>query len=177
MGKKWTIISLSIININIMRSKKFITLIVLTGAGVIIAWQHIITQFSNFLSYEGTVFKVQNCVIPNPVTTPCFYGGFGFIVALIIAILFFKKNPTKKALMWFTIYLLAGSIFAWTFAGRDLINFFGGSTGAGTVGCSGLIINNPFTTACFMGASLFLLSFIVSLIILLRSPKTTAPTI
>lgn len=160
-----------------MINKKFIILILTTAGGAIVAWVDIITQFSRFLSYEGTVFKVQDCVVPNPVTTPCFYGGFGFLIALIIAILFFKKNPVKKSLLWYTTYLLAGSIFAWSFAGPDLIHFFNSPTGAQTIGCSGMVITNPFSTPCFMGASLFLLSFIASLVILLGSPKTVTPKI
>jgi len=140
--------------------------------GVVIAWNHVIRQFYTFYTYEQTFFKVKDCVIPNPVTTPCFYGAFGFLLALVIVWKFSMKPVTKKALTWFTLYLLAGSLFAWYNAGRDLINFYTPHT-AGVIGCSGAVITNPFTTACFQGAVLFLLAFIFSAIWLLGSKKAS----
>jgi len=139
-----------------------------TFAGIIVAWVHIIKQFILFYGYEGTITKVTDCIIPNPVTTPCFYGGFGFILAFIIAIKLWRKDLSKKALTWFTLYLAAGTIFAWYNAGKDIINFYSPKAAGAVIGCSGVAISNPFTTACFAGASLFLLAFIFSLILVLR---------
>ena len=154
-----------------MHKKLHWILIITLLAGTIIAWYHVIKQFAVFYGFEGTIFKVQDCLMPNPVTTPCFYGSFGFLIALIIAIKFFKKKPTSKSAGWFSLYLLAGSIFAWFNAGQDLIEYYSLPVGGTFVGCSGVTITNPFSTACFMGACLFLIAFIISLVLYKQSKK------
>lgn len=138
--------------------------ILIHGAGTLVAWWHIIRQMMDFYSYEGTLMVVSNPIIPHPVTTACFYGGFGFIIALIFAIKFYRAKPRKKAAGWYTLYLAGGTTFAWNFAGRDLMKFFSSSSQAEPiVGCSGVVISNPFTTACFIGATLFAIGFLVAL--------------
>jgi len=135
--------------------------------GTIWAFYSVFQEFSAFYRLEGTIFKIEDCLIPNPVTTPCFYGAFGFLIALIWSWRILKFDELKKKLhnKYLGIFLFAGSTFAWFNAGSDLIEYYGlEDRAAGIIGCSGGVVHNPFTTPCFIGASLFLLSFLVSLV-------------
>jgi hypothetical protein len=68
----------------------------------------------------------------------------------------------KLALAQF-IVLLAGTLFAWTNFGIELVDWL--NKRACTTGCAvGLV--NPFLTPCFYGAVVFLLAFILSAVML-----------
>lgn len=150
---------------NTINNKYFIS-VFLTALGSIIAWVHIVKQFFLYYEVEETLAVYSNTVIPHPFLTACFYGGFGFLIAFFFAWKFYKKRPSSKHGLYYTIFLLGGTIFAWNFAGRDLFKFLLADTSTGEiVGCSGTVISNPFLTACFAGALLFLLLFLINLIL------------
>ena len=141
-------------------------------AGTIFAWYTVFNDFLLFYADEGTFFKVNNCIIPNPVTTPCFYGAFAFLGAFIWSLFILGFNPERQKKNYFyLIWLLIGSnIFAWTNFTIILVRFIQ-AQGHPALGCSGQITTNPFTTPCFIGASIFLLSLIICSIIVWKNKK------
>lgn len=143
--------------------KLFGVQIFLLLAGAIFAWYNTILNFIKFYNLEGTIFKVQDCAIPNPVTQACFYGAVGFLFAVIWAISIYRRVTIKKQqyLFWF---LGAGTIFAWFNVTKEFVAFYGAKSGP-ALGCSNTIITNPYLTPCFTGASIFLLACILAGII------------
>lgn len=133
-------------------------------AGTLFAWFTVVTDFVRFYMNEGTLFKVADCVYPNPITTPCFYGAFAFLIALVWSIKLLSRerellNQAQKKLAFF---LVAGNIFAWTnFA--NLIFHFQALPGGQGVSCSGVPATSPFATPCFYGSTLFGLSLLVTI--------------
>lgn len=146
--------------------------------GTVFAWTTAVVDFLRFYQAEGTLFKINDCLYPNPVTTPCFYGAIAFALAFAWAIMILKKEgearrKSEKHLSWL---LIAGTIFAWTSFGRLAYNFYTALPGQG-VGCSGVPTANPFTTPCFFGAALSLIALIISLVILSKEAKSQEPVI
>lgn len=155
--------------------KKFIVQSLVLLGGTVFAWFTVFGDFERFYQVEGTLFKVKDCVVPNPVVTPCFYGAIAFLLALTWSIVIIKSinlpalYQRQKYLFWF---LIAGTIFAWYNVTKLLIIFYSTAPGP-KIGCSGQLLVNPYTTPCFFGASIFLLALIVSGTILLRLRKQT----
>lgn len=147
----------------------FQSLLLLIGS--IVAVRAVIIDFNLFYSYEGTLFKVKDCIIPNPVVTPCFYGAIAFVLSLVWSLTLLRRPERKKFsqkhLAWF---LGAGTIFGWSNFVPILLRF-NARTGTAVVGCSGQLTTNPFTTPCFYGSVLFTLSFIVAAVIAWRRRK------
>lgn len=140
--------------------------IAVLAGGTIFAFYTIAIDFLRFYDYEGTLFKVNDCIVPNPVTTPCFYGGFAFLIATIWAWKLYKKTEPlqargQKHLTWF---LVASNLFAWGNFSRVAWSFYHSTTGA-TIGCSGVATTNPYTTPCFIGSAIFLIGLVLTLII------------
>ncbi len=133
--------------------------------GNIVAFISVYDDFVRFYGAEGTIFKIENCTYPNPVLTPCFYGAFAFLCALIWTCLILKKDEhllrirQEKYLSWF---LVGGTIFAWGSFTKLSLDYFNGSR----IGCSGAPMTIPFFTACFYGSVLFFLALITSWMIL-----------
>lgn len=142
-------------------SKKlaWVQVIVLLG-GTLFAWYTTVENFIRFYRFEGTLFKIQNCVIPNPVTEPCFYGAIGFLVAFLWMVYLLRKSAMHhlRYLFWF---LAAGTAFAWVNVVREFVAFYT-AKGTPVLGCSATPITNPFLTPCFTGASIFLLSLLLA---------------
>lgn len=141
--------------------------------GTVFAWTTAVVDFLRFYEAEGTLFKVNDCLYPNPVTTPCFYGAIAFAVALVWAISLTKKEGEVriKSEKYLALFLTAGTIFAWTSFGRLAYNFYTALPGSG-IGCSGVPTANPFITPCFFGSVLFLIALIISFIILAKEAKS-----
>lgn len=132
--------------------------------GTIFAWYTVYTDFNRFYQNEGTLFKIEDCAVPNPVTTACFYGAIAFLAAFIWSI-FLHLLPVEmrqKPLRYLTIFLVGGVLFAWTNMTILLVKFYRAAPGDG-VSCSGVPTANPFTTPCFYGATIFLLSLIIAI--------------
>ena len=147
-------------------------------AGTVWAWYNTIQNFLKFYNLEGTIFKIQDCAIPNPVTEACFYGAVGFLIAFIWSIKLYGNQTSS----WFTKwqhylwwFVSAGTIFAWYNVTRELVAFYSAKSGP-VLGCSATPITNPFLTPCFIGASIFLLTAILGGIIyskISKQPKAT----
>lgn len=135
------------------------TQVIVLTAGTLFAWFSVAMDFIRFYHNEGTVFKVVDCVAPNPVMTPCFYGAFCFLGALIWAIKIQQMEPRRQAAQqrWLTALILGGVIFAWSNFTYQAIKFYSAPIALG-VSCSGVPTSSPFLTPCFYGSVLFTLS-------------------
>ena len=157
-----------------MKSLLKIQSVVLLG-GSLFAWYTVYTDFKRFYDVEGTLFRVQDCIIPNPVTTPCFYGAFAFLIAFIWSLYIINWQSEKRSwhqsrLVWL---LIASTLFAWGNFGFTLYKFWL-SKGAPTIGCSGVLSTSPWVTPCFTGAVMFLIALIVG-IVLKKKLQNTQP--
>ncbi len=138
--------------------------------GTIVSWLAVNNDFARFYGLEGTIFKIENCITPNPILTPCFYGAIGFFGALGFSLLLLKKERIdqkflhEKYLSWF---LFGGTIFGFSNFTKIYLDYFHGSQ----IGCSGSPMTNPFLTPCFYGSVIFLLSFLTSCVILWKEKK------
>lgn len=134
--------------------------------GTIFAWTVNVIDFMRFFRAEGTILKINNCLFPNPVTTPCFWGAIAFAVAFVWAVWLVGKEDVvrKKSQKFLMVFLSAGTAFAWSNFGILAYHFYTALPGQG-VGCSGVPASSPFLTPCFYGSMLFLVSLVVSIII------------
>lgn len=134
--------------------------------GTVFAWYTTYTDFTRFFIYGGSWLQFSGTIYPHPATTPCFYGAFAFLAALVWSLLILRdsdavrRKTQQKYLVWF---LVAGNLFAWANAISQIVRFYTAAPGE-KVGCSGVLITNPFATSCFYGSSLFLLSLVVAYI-------------
>jgi len=132
--------------------------------GAVFAFYTVYDDFVRFYAAEGTIFKISDCTYPNPVTTPCFYGAFAFLLGLILSIKVLKV-PQQDLFTWQrrTFFLsLAGTLFAWGNFGLALYKFYVLDS---NIGCSGIPTASPFVTPCFIGSVFFLSALIVSSIL------------
>jgi hypothetical protein len=140
--------------------------------GTVFAWFTVFTDFSRFYNLYGTITKINGCIIPNPIMTPCFYGAFAFLGGFIWSLHILKAAKEKKIINQkrLSVFLIAGTIFAWSNFSFEIYNFYF-KKAATKVSCSGVATDNVFTTACFIGSMLFLLSLIISLLINKKNKK------
>lgn len=132
--------------------------------GVLVSWYATISSFIKFYSYEGTIFRIKDCVIPNPVTTPCFWGALAFAGGLVWAYQKFGKE-TKKFEKNFLYFMIFSIIFAWS---NFAIELKGIKPNPGALFTVCVPTGSPFTSACFFGSILFTLSFLATLILVRR---------
>ena len=146
--------------------KKYLLQSIILFIGTVFAWFTVYSDFSRFYNLYGTITRISDCIIPNPIVTPCFYGAFAFLGGFIWS-LYILKIPKKKKVSLqkkLSIFLIASTIFAWSNLALEAYNFYLQKTGP-KVSCSGVMSDSIFTTACFIGSMLFLASLIASLII------------
>lgn len=140
--------------------------------GTLFAWYTVVTDFIRFYQVEGSIFKIQNCLAPNPVMTPCFYGAWAFLIALIWSFMILKMPEAKQKVQEkrLLILLIAGTLFAWGNFSWGLVKFIQ-ANGQPSVGCSGQIVTNPFATPCFIGALFFTGGLLTSLLIVSKQKR------
>jgi hypothetical protein len=148
-----------------MKKMYFVQSLVLL-AGTIFAWFTVYADSSRFYNLYGNITRISDCVIPNPITTPCFYGAFAFLGAFIWSLYILRFSKEKKIIHQkrINILLIASTIFAWSNLALEIYNFYLQKTSP-KVSCSGVATDNIFTTACFIGSMLFLTSLIISFVI------------
>lgn len=155
--------------------KYFQIQILILLVGTLFAGYNVIKNSIRFYNYEGTLFKINDCVIPNPVTEACFYGAIAFLVALIWSIVIFRKysngklfNKVQHYLWWFLSF---GTIFALFNVTKEFAAFY--LNDGPTLGCSSTVIVNPFLTPCFGGMVIFLIAALLAGNIHFKLTKTT----
>ena len=129
-------------------------LLIAISSGVLFSWYTVISDFLRFYRIYGTVFRIENCSVPNPVITPCFYGAIAFFIALILLIL--------NKIRFLNFLLIGGTAFAWSNFLYEAYKFYLPSN-TNKIGCSGIEIVNIFNTPCFYGAVIYLISLIILL--------------
>ena len=150
--------------------KPAITLLITLLVGSLYAFTTVFFEFIEFYFNEGTIFKVNDCITPNPVTTACFYGAFGFLISFIWA---YRINNyqvvTNKINQYFylNLLLIGCTIFAWYNNYSTMYTYFFDNKEI-FIGCTGKLIQNPFTTPCFIGASIFTVALLISTYILVK---------
>lgn len=133
--------------------------------GTIFSFTSVVFDFTNYYNNCGTIFISNSATIPHPFATPCFYGAFAFLTALILSyLILFKQKKSQKYLVSLAAF---GSAFAWGNMFLEFNKFFA-AKGSPYTGCSGATVTNPFLTACFGGSVIFLILFIFSF----RNKKT-----
>jgi hypothetical protein len=142
-----------------------------TLAGAIFAGSSVVRDFVAFYGYEGTLFKIANCVTPNPVIRPCFYGSLAFIAAFVWTLVILRASDVRRWLRWLTLFLVGAVLFALGNLFVEMYSFYLAPAGA-AIGCSGAVIQSPFATPCFIGSTLFVASLITSLVALKFSRRT-----
>ena len=156
-----------------MLKKLYLTQVWVLVAGSLFAWYTVYVDFARFYGIEGTLLKIKDCAVPNPVVTPCFYGAIAFILALAWSIKIYKSAADQqiiceKKLRWL---LVASVLFAW----GNFVYIFTKFYQAGfnpTAGCSGVVTTSPFLTPCFFGMLFFILALIIAIIIIVKHNKT-----
>jgi len=142
-------------------------------AGTIFAWITIYNDFSRFYKFYGSFTRLQDCAVPNPVTTPCFYGAFAFLFGFIWSLFILKRKSENRRVQQrkLNILLIASTIFAWGNFILEVIRFYTIKNGP-KVSCSGISTDNVLLTPCFYGSVIFLTALIISVIIIIKSkPK------
>ena len=159
--------------IDSMIKKLYITQTLVLFGGVLFSWYTVYADFLRFYNSEGTIFKIKDCVYPNPVTTPCFYGAIVFLVAFAWALYvsrdkIFSSRVVKQQRLW--LILLAGTAFGWINFGFSLVKFYMAPVGE-QVTCSGVPTDNPFLTPCFWGSVIYLIAFLISWFIMKKDKE------
>lgn len=141
------------------REKLVVGRLVVLLLGVFVSWTTTIQAFINFYNLEGTIFKIKDCVIPNPIVTPCFWGSLAFAGGLVWA---YKKYKSEKVTSekYFFYFMIAANIFAWSNFAIELKGITP-EPGALVAPCP-TTATSPFLSACFFGSVLFTLSLIAT---------------
>lgn len=143
--------------------KYFAVIIAVLIGGGLFAWYQVITGFIKFYGIYQTLFRIKDCALPNPVTTPCFYGAIGFIVAIIWAVKIYRKSViSRKDVLYFTYFMIGCTIFGFSNVVNEFYLFSKATSGTIT-GCSGLI-TNPWQSPCLIGSSFYLLALLISVV-------------
>lgn len=131
--------------------------------GTVFAWYSVTVDFLRFYATEGTIWKIFDCVYPNPVVTPCFWGAVLFGVLLFLVIRLRRGEDLLKRQRRIMMLLVAGTIFAWANFSVSSWSFFLAPKGEGT-SCSGVPVDSPIGTPCFYGAIFFTASLVAGLL-------------
>jgi len=139
-------------------------LIVTLLLGTVFAYFSVFQEFAQFYGMYQNIFRIKNCAIPNPITTPCFYGAFAFLIAFIysLKIKSFEISKLTKHIRNLILILVGSNIFAGV---NNAIIFYKYFTPSDKIGCSGRPIENPFTTPCFIGGAIFFAALLISLLL------------
>lgn len=147
------------------RSSRLATALTATlVAGTLFAGVTVYADFVRFYQAEGTLLKVRDCAFPNPVTTACFYGFWGFLVAAVWSrrLLHLPVQLRLRSQGWLAAFTAAGTVFALSNMVPLLVSYYRPRPPGPIVGCSGQLVTSPFLTPCFGGTSLFMLGAVLA---------------
>ncbi len=143
---------------NITLAKKLLlTQALVLFGGTVFAWSKLIPQLRDFWALYGTFFRVNDCVIPNPFLTACFYGSAAFLVALFWSIRVYQSPGYggERRLRNFLLFCVVFGASVVAYEAVEYYKLFGHSTNAFicTPGVS------PLETPCFTGMLFFIVAF------------------
>ena len=157
-----------------MKNKLLTLQTIVLLAGTLFSWFTVFSDFSRFYNIYGSLTRVSGCAIPNPITTPCFYGAFAFLIAFIWSAIILVKSKTESTDLRQTrlnYLLIAGTMFAWSNFGYEIFKFYSSESGV-KLSCSGIPTDNVFLTPCFFGSLIFLAALVISLRIIKKHNLT-----
>lgn len=145
--------------------------ILIIGLGVLWSWFNVIKQGKIHYEVEGSLTKIKDCAVTNPILTPCFWGAVAFLISFVLSILIIKakKQKSKKFQGWLKKLTFVGTLFAWAVVGSESYDYFSNKMQPIQT-CTG-IVKNPLESACFVGAIIFTLSFLISTKIFKKSEE------
>lgn len=124
------------------------------GGGVFFSWTKLIGQFTYFYDMYGTIFKIRDCIIPNPMVTACFYGSIALLVAFIWSVTLIQSY-SHKSQKYLSYLLYFGVVFALSVIAYEFLEYYHIiSLGGNAVSCSPGTF--PLKTPCFYGMLFFL---------------------
>ena len=137
------------------------SLLMFLAIGNLIAWSTITLGFIRFYRVEGTFLKFTNCVFPNPLITPCFFGAIAFLIALVWAVSLLSV-PMPSAIQGYTRlwrFLLAATIFGWSNVAYEFWKWNQSPSGL-LISCSAQSVSSPFQSSCLYGSAMFLAAWL-----------------
>ncbi len=136
-----------------MRNFLALQTIILAG-GTLYTWSKLVVQIDNFLMSYGSLLRFQNCIIPNPLVTACFYGSIAMLVAFVwSARITYRYNEQSQK--WLRYLLYFGTVFATAVLGFEFLQFYDRlSVEINAIGCTPGV--HPLRTPCFIGLLFFL---------------------
>jgi hypothetical protein len=153
---------------NTSRTPLLIQTLFLFG-GTVFAWSTLFTQFSAFHARYGTFFRFNDCAIPNPLATACFYGSTAFLVALFWSVRVYQRTHPASA-RWLRNFLLFCVVFAASVVAYEAVEYyklFGPATTAFI--CTPSV--PPLRSPCFTGLLFFVGAFVTSIVVVRRLPS------
>lgn len=128
--------------------------------GVLFSWATVAGDFIRYQSGQGT----------NPLTTPCFYGAMGFLLAYFYSLYIYFQKPDmqKRHQKYLVIFLISGTLFGW---GNFTLEFCKFYFFKNPTSCSGLAVSTPFATPCFYGSVIYLMALISGILTLKKQKK------
>ncbi len=137
--------------------------------GTFFAFSSVTIDYVRFYGIYHSLTRIQNCAIPNPILTPCFYGAFAFLFASIWSLsIIIKKRKAQQA--YLHMLLIASTLFAWGNFFLGIYRYYTVSSGP-KVSCSGIPTTNPFLTPCLGGSIIFLIALCLSFYIVKKQKK------
>lgn len=125
--------------------------------GVLFAWTTLYGQFERFLSVYGDLLRFRDCVIVNPIATPCFWGALAFLAAFAWSAALLAR-PSERQYRYLTHFLLFGVFFALAVLGYEAVEYYGFiDLGSASVSCAPGAM--PLQTPCFTGFLFFLAAY------------------
>ncbi len=143
------------------RITQYTLLAVLLG-GTLFSWYHTALLFKKFFVYHDSLLQVTNCIVPNPIATPCFYGAVAFFGALVWAgLITYGVFPTS--FVWLRRFLVFGILFAATVLVYEGMEFYQVIAPTVSVSCSPG--THPLSTPCFGGLLFFSAAYVIARVI------------
>ena len=130
------------------------------GAGSFYAWLNVFAQGTTFLRYYPSFFYVKDCVVPNPILTPCLYGASAMLVALVWSLALALREAPARA-KWLVRLLLFGAVFAAAVLLLETLGYYHVWSFGEAVSCSPG--TPPWETPCFFGFLAFLVSALLGM--------------
>jgi hypothetical protein len=139
--------------------------------GAAIAWSTSVVALTRFYGSEGTLLRFDNVGVPHPVTSPCFWGAVGFVVALAWSGSLYARirraNPVGgyQMLGWF---LVGCVLFGWSVVGYESWRLNHSDTGS-IIGCLASPMTSIFQSPCLYGSSMYLAALVAAYLVVRKS--------
>lgn len=137
--------------------------------GTLFSWFTLWVDYRRFFAAGGHWLEVSGCAAANPLVTPCFYGAWAFLVALVWAVAVLRSGQSligrrQRGLHWL---LAAGTVFAWGNFAYEVFRYSQPTAPASAFSCAReQALVHPLMTPCFYGAMIYLAALLVSMRIL-----------